>query len=187
MVHINRVYTRTGDAGTTRLADGSEVAKTDARMQACGDVDEFGAILGLILSSEIPAELASALRRIQNDCFDLGADLATPLDGPYEERIPRIRSSQVTRLEDEIDAANERLQPLRSFILAGGRPVAAWMHLARCVVRRAERSACQIPVEMRNPEALKYINRLSDWCFVQARLCNDDGRSDVLWQPGANA
>ena len=186
MVLINRIYTRTGDAGTTRLASGAEVSKSDLRVAAYGDVDEANACLGLARLHTTGTDLDPLLARLQNELFDLGADLATP-PGPAEDRALRILDSQVARLEAEIDALNGGLGELTSFILPGGGPAAAFLHLARTVSRRAERSAVALagsgqPV---SGPALRYLNRLSDLLFVAARVANDQGRGDVLWTAGA--
>ena len=171
MVKLNKIYTRTGDEGSTGLVDGSRVSKACPRMQAIGDVDEANSAIGLAVVALGDDPMAVALERIQNDLFDLGADLATPADNdgfePYE-MVLRIVAEQVERLEREIDAMNDHLAPLRSFILPGGSPQAAALHLARAITRRAERSAVAI-VEPINPAALSYINRLSDFLFVAAR------------------
>ncbi|MGP7795490.1 cob(I)yrinic acid a,c-diamide adenosyltransferase [Sphingomonas sp. CLY1604] len=181
MVKLNRIYTRTGDAGTTGLVDGSRVSKAAPIMAAIGDVDEANSALGVaigLLGTREPAAWAAV---IQNDLFDLGADIATPagIDGAL-----RIVPAQVARLEAEIDAMNADLAPLTSFILPGGDPAAAALHLARAIARRAERSAAA--VEGLSPAALAYLNRLSDWLFVAARAVNGRGAGDVLWQPGAS-
>lgn len=188
MVKLNRIYTRTGDDGTTGLADGSRVAKSDARMAAIGDVDEANSAIGVAIAAlggDYPARL---LETVQNDLFDLGADLATPgEDFAPSETVLRIVPAQVARLEVAIDAANEALDPLGSFILPGGSPAAAALHLARAVTRRAERGAVaaarDIPL---NPQALAYLNRLSDLLFVLAREMNLSRGGDVLWRPGAS-
>ena len=186
MVKLNRIYTRTGDAGTTGLVDGSRLSKADARMAAIGDVDEANSALGLAIAALAGAEPAATLRRIQNDLFDLGADLATPgEDFAPGEMTLRIVPAQVDWLEARIDAMNDALEPLASFILPGG--AAAALHLARAITRRAERSAVAladtVPV---NPEALRYLNRLSDLLFVACRLVNKPAGGDILWVPGAN-
>ncbi|MFT3978458.1 MAG: cob(I)yrinic acid a,c-diamide adenosyltransferase [Sphingomonas bacterium] len=182
MVKLNKIYTRTGDAGTTGLVDGSRVSKADARMQAIGDVDEANSAIGLAIASLEDAELRVALSRIQNDLFDLGADLATPgEDFTPTEMTLRIVPAQVERLEAEIDAMNANIPPLRSFILPGG--AAAALHLARAVARRAERSAVAIGGGV-NPQALIYLNRLSDFLFVACRMVNLRDGGDVLWVPG---
>lgn len=187
MVNITRVYTGTGDRGETRLSDGTMVPKTHPRMQACGDVDEANSILGMVQTAIQDDDLRAAIVRIQNDLFDLGSDIATPLGVSYEERIPRIVPGQVDWLEAAIDRANQDLAPLTSFILPGGNQLGAWLHMARCVVRRAERSLVALmasDIDAMNPETLRYVNRLSDWCFVQARRANQDGDAEVLWRPG---
>jgi cob(I)alamin adenosyltransferase len=188
MVTLNRIYTRAGDAGTTRLASGQPVSKADLRVEAYGGVDETNAVVGLArLSTRDDATLDPILARIQNDLFDLGADLATP-PAPNETDRPRLRilESQVTRLEGEIDALNASMAPLTSFVLPGGAPAAAALHLARTVCRRAERACVALAArESVSPAALKYLNRLSDLFFVAARYANDEGRADVLWTPGA--
>jgi cob(I)alamin adenosyltransferase len=185
VVTLNRIYTRAGDAGTTRLASGAQVSKTDLRVSAYGDVDETNAAIGLARCwTREDATLDPILARAQNELFDLGADLATPPAGTERPAL-RILDSQVTRLESEIDALNSRMAPLASFVLPGGSPAAAALHVARTVCRRAERAA--VALAAREPvgaEALKYLNRLSDLLFVAARFANDEGRGDVLWTPG---
>lgn len=186
MVKLTKIYTRTGDKGDTGLGDGSRVAKYDPRVTAYGSVDETNAAVGLA-RLHTAGELDAVLSRVQNDLFDLGADLCTPQrDDPPCPPL-RITEAQVERLEREIDVMNARLSTLRSFVLPGGAPAAAYLHLARTVARRAEREmvllATQQPV---NPAALQYVNRLSDHLFVCARHANDDGARDVLWRPGAN-
>lgn len=187
MVTLNRIYTRTGDAGTTRLASGAPVSKSDARVEAYGAVDEANACLGLARLTAAPA-LDALLARIQNELFDLGADLATPAKaGEAEGAVLRISDRQVERLETEIDQLNAELPDLRSFILPGGTPPAAALHLARTVCRRAERDAVRL-MEAGEPvsgPALRYLNRLSDWLFVAARHANDRGAAEVFWQSGA--
>lgn len=189
MVVLSKIYTRTGDGGTTALGDGSRVAKHSARVAAYGTVDEVNATIGLA-RLHAASEMDEGLARIQNDLFDLGADLCTPdLEGDATAPYPRLRivAAQVARLEAEIDTWNTRLQPLRSFVLPGGNALAAHLHLCRTVSRRAERLAVELSgAEPVNPEAVKYLNRLSDWFFVAARIANDDGRADVLWTPGQN-
>jgi cob(I)alamin adenosyltransferase len=186
MVKLDRIYTRGGDAGETSLGDGARVAKHDARLVALGEVDEANAALGLARAACTDAAAAASLGTVQNELFDLGADLCVPLtDG--RTRL-RVTAAQVARLEAEIDAANERLPPLTSFVLPGGSEAAARLHLARAVVRRAERAAAALAArEAVNPATLAYLNRLSDYLFVAARRANDDGRGDVTWTPGATA
>lgn len=187
MVVLSRIYTRTGDAGDTALGNGARVAKHSSRVTAYGTVDETNATVGLA-RLHAKGEMQAALARISNDLFDLGADLCRPeMERDHEaDYTPlRIIAAQVARLEREIDAMNARLEPLRSFILPGGTALAAQLHLCRTVCRRAERKVVELAaVESVNPEALRYLNRLSDWFFVAGRIANDDGRSDVLWVPG---
>ena len=185
MVTLNRIYTRTGDKGRTRLASGAPVSKADRRVEAYGAVDETNACLGLVrLHTGDQPELDAILGRAQNELFDLGADLATPGDKPGALRIVQ---SQVERLEREIDLLNGDLAPLSSFILPGGSPAAAALHLARTVCRRAEREVVRL-VELEGERveepALRYLNRLSDLLFVASRWANDKGAGDVLWTPG---
>lgn len=185
MVRLTRIYTRGGDAGQTSLGDGTRVAKEGARIAAIGSVEEANAALGVVrLHTDGPAD--AMLARIQNELFDLGADLCTPgADFAGSDRL-RVIPSQVKRLEDEIDAMNEGLAPLQSFILPGGSPAAAHLHLARTIVRRAERDiAALMAAEPVNPVALQYANRLSDHLFVLGRVLNAAAGGDVLWQPGA--
>jgi cob(I)alamin adenosyltransferase len=197
MVVLNKIYTRTGDAGTTALGTGARVAKDSLRIAAYGSVDETNAALGVArvqLAGAHP-DLDATLARIQNDLFDLGADLcapeaagAEPKSTPRRERL-RVSEAQVKRLEDEIDGMNAKLAPLRSFVLPGGTPAAAALHVARTVCRRAERAIVALarePGEHVSPPVLKYINRLSDLLFVASRTVNDLGRNDVLWVPGEN-
>lgn len=188
MVKLNKIYTRTGDQGMTGLVDGSRVAKSDPRMAAIGDVDEANSAIGAAVALLGESGLAGMLRRIQNDLFDLGADFATPgADFTPTDMALRIVPGQVERLEAEIDALNDDLEPLKSFILPGGSPAAAAIHLARAVARRAERTAvaasAQVPF---NPQALAYLNRLSDLLFVMARAENAAGQGDILWVPGGS-
>ncbi|MGF1639471.1 MAG: cob(I)yrinic acid a,c-diamide adenosyltransferase [Rhodospirillales bacterium] len=186
MVTLTKIYTRGGDKGETSLGDGRRVAKYHLRVAAYGTVDETNAVVGLA-RLHTAGEADAMLARIQNDLFDLGADLCTPETGRKAEGALRIVDAQVERLEREIDAMNAGLQPLSSFILPGGAPAAAHLHLGRTVARRAERLICELaendPV---NPAAIRYINRLSDHLFVLARHLNDEGRGDVLWVPGGN-
>ena len=188
MVTLNKIYTRTGDAGTTRLASGAEVSKTDARVAAYGTVDELNAVIGVArMHSGQNDRIDAMLGRIQNELFDLGADLATPLEPAPKWEALRIIASQVERLEQEIDWMNESLKPLDSFILPGGAPLATYLHLARTVCRRAEREAVRLleTGEKVNDEAVKYLNRLSDHLFVAARRANANGADDIKWVPGA--
>ena len=186
MVRLNRIYTKTGDDGSTGLGDGSRLPKHHLRIAAYGTVDEVGSLLGLVLAHGADEALATTLRKIQNDLFDVGADLSVP--GEAGEKL-RVTPAYTEQLEALIDSSNEDLAPLKSFVLAGGRPIAAWLHLARTVCRRAERLVSELasfPEEAGrvNPEVLRYLNRLSDLLFVQARAANDQGAADVLWKPG---
>src|SRR5579864_8768200 len=185
MVRLTRIYTRGGDKGETSLGDGSRVAKQSLRVEAFGTVDEANAAIGLArLHTE--GEADQMLARIQNDLFDLGADLCTLESGRRAAGALRIVAAQVKRLETEIDRMNAELAPLTSFVLPGGSMAAAYLHLARTVTRRAERLVCALAAaEPVNPEAVKYLNRLSDHLFVLGRHLNDNGAKDVLWQPGA--
>lgn len=191
MVKLNKIYTRTGDNGTTGLTSGPRRLKSDLRVEAYGTVDETNACIGMarIHMSDHPA-IDAMLVRIQNDLFDLGADLSTPDDGkPLSYEPLRIVASQVTRLETDIDQLNADLAPLRSFILPGGSAASAALHMARTVSRRAERlmvALSKTDGELVSKEALQYINRLSDFLFVASRAVNDNGARDVLWVPGAN-
>ncbi|MER9404569.1 cob(I)yrinic acid a,c-diamide adenosyltransferase [Mesorhizobium caraganae] len=192
MVKLNKIYTRTGDDGTTGLGTGERRLKSDLRVDAYGTVDEANACIGIArlhTAASHPA-IAAMLSRIQNDLFDLGADLAVPDDGkPLDYEPLRIIASQTDRVEKDIDLLNKELKPLKSFVLNGGTPAAAALHLARTVARRAERimvALAQDPAEHVNREGLKYINRVSDFLFVAARAVNDNGNADVLWVPGKN-
>ena len=188
MVQLTRIYTRGGDAGQTSLGDGSRVAKHDLRVEAYGTVDEANAAIGLgRLHSRDQGEIDAMLARIQNDLFDLGADLCTPEGKERHGSALRILPAQTERLEHEIDALNAGLAPLNSFVLPGGTALSAFLHLARTVTRRAERLVTALAsAETVNPEAVKYLNRLSDHLFVLSRHANDRGAADVLWVPGAN-
>jgi cob(I)alamin adenosyltransferase len=192
MVKLDKIYTRGGDKGETSLGDGTRVAKHDARVAAYGSVDECNSVLGLVrlhLADDAAAyaEADAMLGRIQNDLFDLGADLCTPAAENPKWPPLRMVAQQTERLEREIDAMNETIPPLQSFILPGGSAASAWLHLARTVARRAEREITALAAaETVGPEAIKYINRLSDHLFVLARRLNDNGAQDVLWVPGKN-
>lgn len=189
MVVLNKIYTRTGDKGETALSDGTRVPKHDPRVEAYGTVDELNATIGLC-RLHAGDETADLLAMIQNDLFDLGADLSRPniaADDQAGYPVLRIVQSQVDRLEREIDGMNADLQPLRSFILPGGSDLAAYLHLARTVARRAERRANELlAMGDVNEAATRYLNRLSDWLFVAARRANGNGTEDILWVPGAN-
>jgi cob(I)alamin adenosyltransferase len=191
MVKLNKIYTRTGDGGTTGLAAGPRRSKSDLRIESFGAVDEANAALGLaMLHAGDEPQLAEMLTRIQNDLFDLGADLATPDTGEVQEWEPlRIVDTQVERLEKEIDLLNTELSPLNSFILPGGSALSAYLHVARTIARRAERLMVALKEkdgEIVSAAALKYANRLSDFLFVAARHANEKGTADVLWVPGKN-
>ncbi len=187
MVVLSKIYTKTGDAGETALGNGVRVAKHSTRVNAYGTVDETNATVGLARQFS-DGEIEAALARISNDLFDLGADLCTPdmhLDATAEYPPLRMLEGQVLRLEREIDVMNAKLTPLRSFILPGGTPLATYLHLCRTVCRRAERLTVELAtMEAVNAEAVKYLNRLSDWFFVAGRIANNDGKDDVLWVPG---
>jgi len=189
MVVLNRIYTRTGDSGETALGSGARVPKHALRVNAYGTSDELNSTVG-VARLHAAGETDAALMRIQNDLFDLGADLCRPdmeQDAAAKHPPLRMADTQVTRLESEIDAMNAGLQPLRSFVLPGGSPLAAHLHICRTVARRAERLAVELAAtEAVNPAAIRYLNRLSDWFFVAARTANNGGRDDVLWVPGAN-
>lgn len=189
MVFLSRIYTRSGDQGETGLGDGSRVVKDHPRVSAYGTVDELNATLGLMLAENLgeqKQDLTEIFCDIQNDLFDVGADLCMPAAAAEEEKNRlRISSAQVERLENLIDRYNADLQPLKSFVLPGGTPAAAWCHLARTICRRAEREVVTLArAESTNPEVVKYLNRLSDLLFVLARVCNDKGGADILWVPG---
>jgi cob(I)alamin adenosyltransferase len=182
-VRLTRIYTRAGDAGETSLGDGTRVPKSDPRIEAYGTVDELNSFVGVALSSGLPDEFRPWLERIQNDLFDLGADLSVPLDDP-RERL-RVSNDQVARLEELCDLVNKRLEPLRSFVLPGGAEAAAHLHVARAVCRRAERLVVALAASERvNPAAVAYLNRLSDLLFILARSANA-GTGETLWKPGS--
>ncbi|GAB2186499.1 cob(I)yrinic acid a,c-diamide adenosyltransferase [Roseibium sp. LAB1] len=190
MVVLNKIYTKTGDDGTTALGSGERRRKSDLRIEAYGTVDETNSVVGLIRlqTGQSAPEVDQVLGRIQNDLFDLGADLATPETGEDLGYEPlRITDAQVTAIEQAIDVLNAELKPLRSFVLPGGSPAAAHLHLARTVSRRAERLMVELAArEQINPAAVRYMNRLSDYFFVASRYLNDKGEQDVLWVPGKN-
>ena len=184
MVTLSKIYTRTGDGGRTRLGNNAEVSKTDPRVEANGAVDELNAVLGLAVAHGLEEEFSALVRSVQNDLFDLGADLCCP-SAEQEQGALRIQAGQVQGLEQAIDRVNEGLQTLRSFVLPGGSPGAAWLHVGRTVCRRAERRAWALAEgEQINEQALLYLNRLSDLLFVLARAANQGGCGDVLWVPG---
>ena len=191
MVKLNKIYTKTGDDGTTGLSDGSRVKKYDLRPSAYGDVDELNSFIGLSINC-INKErkynfLVDILKKIQNDLFDLGADLSTPIEENPKFEPLRIKNSQVLNLENMIDKFNNRLEPLNSFVLPGGSEISCSLHIARTVARRAERSISQLSEKSNiNKQSLVYINRLSDFLFVVSRVTNDNGKFDILWVPGEN-
>ena len=191
MVKLNKIYTKTGDDGTTGLSDGSRVKKFELRPTAYGTVDELNSVLGLILNILVRKNkedyLVEMLKKIQNDLFDLGADLSTPLiKNPKFEPL-RIKNVQVSYLENLIDKFNKQLKPLKSFVLPGGTEISSWLHFARTLTRRAERYTCEVSSnEKINDLALIYLNRLSDLFFVLARVTNNNGEDDILWVPGKN-
>ncbi len=186
MVFLSKIYTRSGDEGETGLGDGSRVSKDHPRVVAYGCVDELNAVLGLTIAQIPNVNETALLRSIQNDLFDVGADLCVP-PKPDEEQSLRVKPEQATRLEKEIDRLNEKLQPLTSFVLPGGTPASAWCHFARTVCRHAERAVVTLTQsETVNAQVVIYLNRLSDLLFVLARTLNDGGNADVLWKPGQN-
>jgi cob(I)alamin adenosyltransferase len=185
MVYLSRIYTKSGDQGETSLGDGSRVPKNHPRVAAYGSVDELNATLGLLLAQQPNAPEASLLREIQNDLFDVGADLCVPSQVQKPDSRLRVQPRQAERLEQAIDRLNAGLAPLTSFVLPGGRPMASWCHLARTVCRRAERDVVTLAQsEAVNPQVIIYLNRLSDLLFVLARVANEQGTEDVLWIPG---
>jgi cob(I)alamin adenosyltransferase len=189
MVYLHRIYTKGGDAGQTSLGDGTRVPKTHLRIRAYGGVDELNSVLGVALANELPEEIDSILRRVQNDLFDLGADLCVPESVAGQassgSQPLRLTAAQVERLERWIDAFNERLRPLESFVMPGGTRAAANLHLARSVCRRVEIAVFELAGEEQiNSQVAMYLNRLSDLLFVLARVANNDGRNDALWVPG---
>lgn len=190
MVKLNKIYTKTGDDGTTGLTGGERRLKSDLRVEAYGTVDEANACIGIarLHCATANPEVDAVLGRVQNDMFDLGADLSFPDDGkPLDYEPLRIVANQTASLEADIDRLNARLAPLKSFVLNGGSPAAAALHLARTVTRRAERLMVALSqTDKVNPETIRYVNRLSDFLFVAARVCNDNGNADVLWVPGKN-
>jgi cob(I)alamin adenosyltransferase len=186
MVKLDKIYTRGGDRGETSLGDGKRLAKDATRIQAIGDIDEANSVIGVARAAIADSDLIGMLERVQNDLFDLGADIATPGNARDGDKL-RITPAQVARLEDEIDGINDRLEPLTSFILPGGTEAASLLHMARSVTRRAERCVTTLArKEAINDMAVAYLNRLSDLMFVMARAANDDGRTDILWRPGMN-
>lgn len=189
-MRIDRITTRTGDRGETGLADGSRLPKDHPLIAVIGAVDEANCVIGLVRLEHLPDGLAAELARVQNDLFDLGADLASPPGGAHEAGVPRVAAAQVERLDRAVEEAAALLAPLRSFVLPAGSRAAVHLHLARTVVRRAERDLVSAiraqPERAFNPECLRYLNRLSDACFAWARRANDEGRGDIAWVPAAN-
>ena len=191
MVKLNKIYTKTGDDGTTGLSDGSRVKKYDLRPSAYGDVDELNSFIGLSINCINKEKkynfLVEILKKIQNDLFDLGADLSTPIEENPKFEPLRIKDTQVFNLEKLIDKFNNKLEPLNSFVLPGGSEISCWLHVTRTVARRAERSISKLSENSQvNKQSLMYINRLSDFLFVVSRITNDNGKKDVLWVPGEN-
>ena len=191
MVKLNKIYTKTGDDGTTGLSDGSRVKKYDIRPSAYGDVDELNSFIGLSINcinkDKKYNSLVKILKKIQTDLFDLGADLSTPIEERPKYEPLRIKNSQVLNLENLIDKFNSKLEPLNSFVLPGGSEMSCWLHIARTVARRAERSMSKLSKKNKiNKQSLIYMNRLSDFLFVVSRVTNDNGKSDILWVPGEN-
>ncbi len=191
MVKLNKIYTKTGDNGTTGLSDGSRVKKFDLRPSAYGDVDELNSFIGLLVHNIIKEKkynfLVEIFKKIQNDLFDLGADLSTPIEENPKFEPLRIKNSQVLNLENLIDKFNSKLKPLNSFILPGGSEISCWLHVTRTVARRAERSMSKLSDKNQiNKYSLIYMNRLSDFLFVVSRITNDNGNTDLLWVPGEN-
>ena len=191
MVKLNKIYTKTGDDGTTGLSDGSRVKKYDLRPSAYGDVDELNSFIGLsincIKKDKKYNSLVKILKKIQNDLFDLGADLSTPIEEDPKFEPLRIKDTQVFNLENLIDKFNNKLEPLNSFVLPGGSEISCWLHVTRTVARRAERSISKLSDNSQvNKQSLIYINRLSDFLFVVSRITNDNGKGDILWVPGEN-
>lgn len=186
MPKLDKIMTRGGDKGETSLSDGSRVAKCSQRVIAYGTVDELNSVLGLVRCEELPEGLQEKLLQIQNELFDLGCELATPADSELTDKIPNVRQFQIDLLENWLQEANQQLEPSETFVIPGGKRAAAVLHLARTVTRRCERELVALVatgVEI-NPCCLRFLNRLSDLCFVWARLCNDHGKADILWQPG---
>ena len=186
MVYLSRIYTKSGDGGDTGLGDGRRVPKDHARVEAFGQVDELNAVLGLLAAYCPDSPESALLRTVQNDLFDVGADLCVPpAEGEEAGKALRVTTAQVEKLEKAIDRLNENLDTLRSFVLPGGTPAAAWLHLGRTVCRRAERAVVTLMrTESVNAQVLIYLNRLSDFLFVLGRVANGGGKGDVLWVPG---
>jgi cob(I)alamin adenosyltransferase len=186
MPELDRIVTRGGDKGETSLADGTRIPKSSPRVNAYGTVDELNSVLGLVRCEELPEGMNTRILQLQNELFDLGCELATPPDSELAEKTPNVRQFQVDMLERWVDEVNQQLEPANNFVLPGGSRAAATLHLARTVTRRCERQLVALADsgEPINPHCLKFLNRLSDLCFVWARLCNNNGRGDLLWTPG---
>ena len=186
MPKLDKIVTRGGDAGETSLADGTRVPKSSLRVNTYGSVDELNAVLGLVRCEQLPHGLSEKLLQLQNELFDLGCELATPPDSELSGSIPNIRQFQIDLLEQWVEDANQLLEPANNFVLPGGTRAAAALHLARTVARRCERQLVALvdSGESTKPCCLRFLNRLSDLCFVWARLCNDNGKADIFWQPG---
>lgn len=189
MVVLNKIYTKKGDGGKTELGNGERVKKFSKRVEAYGTVDELNSLIGIVTSLNIEKDLQKSLLKIQNDLFDIGADLCVPLDDKKNNFVPfRFPSEYVLRLENEIDQMNAAIEPIKSFVLPGGSKVSSQLHLCRTTCRRAERYVVELMEnENVNPEVLKYLNRLSDWFFVSARKYNENGKNDILWVPSKNS
>ncbi len=187
MVRLDRIYTKSGDKGTTGLGDGSRIAKHADRIESYGTVDELSSVLGLLLADGLDEAMQALVVGIQNDLFDVGADLCVPVAKDPKRPVLRIDANYTTALEKTIDELNESIEPLKTFVLPGGTKASAWLHLARTVCRRAERIVCRLiedEGELVNEEVMRYLNRLSDLLFVMSRKVNDNGKLDTLWQPG---
>ena len=186
MPKLDQITTRGGDKGQTSLVDGTRVAKCSQRVITYGTVDELNSVFGLVRCEDLPTDINSALLQIQNELFNLGSELATPRSSSFSGRIPRVRQEQIDQLERWLETARDKLEPAENFILPGGTRAAALLHLARTVTRRCERELVTLmESEEINPLCLSFLNRLSDLCFVWARWCNEEGRADIFWQPGA--
>ena len=183
MPKLDKIMTRGGDQGQTSLVNGARVSKGSQRVNAYGSIDELNSILGIVRCEQLPEEIAPKILHLQNELFNLGSELATPMDSDSYTQVPHMKQQQIERLENWLEAAREKLKPAANFILPGGSRAAANLHLARTVTRRCEREmVCLAELEEINPLCLKFINRLSDLCFVWARLCNDNGNADIYWQ-----
>ncbi len=185
MPKLDQIMTRGGDKGKTSLVDGSRVSKSSQRVKTYGTVDELNSVLGLVRCETLPDGLQEKLLQLQNELFNLGGELATPPDSEFAKRIPNVHQTQIDRLESWLEEAKIHIEPAENFILPGGTRAAALLHLARTVTRRCERElVALLEIDVVNPFCLSFLNRLSDLCFVWARLCNDSGRADIFWRPG---